>query len=66
MKYMGTCPGEVYVSDIQNRHVSRQQKKPGLHDPNSLREEAKPKPLSLGPVAPTGGQKREQCHKEMQ
>ena len=35
----------------------------GLDDPNSLREEAKPKPASLGlngPVAPTEGKKLEQ------
>ena len=35
----------------------------GLHDPSSLREEAKPKPASLGlngPVSPTGGKKLEQ------
>ena len=35
----------------------------GLHHPNSLREEAEPKPASLGlngPVTPTGGKKLEQ------
>ena len=35
----------------------------GLDDPNSLREEAKPKPASLGlngPATPTGGKKLEQ------
>ena len=51
-------------SDLQNRHVSKQQKKrPGLHNPNSLREEVKPKLASLGldgPVLPTRGKKLKQ------
>ena len=51
---------QTYRTDMYLNNRSRRK---GLHDSNSLREEAKPKPASLGlngPVAPTGGKKLEQ------
>ena len=49
---------QTYTTDM---YLNNRRK--GLDDPNSLREEAKPKQASLGlngPVAPTGGKKLEQ------